>query len=233
MYHNNGCCTPPVRHNHDCSCKDGMLCALDWFFQDFLLKPTDNNCITTLYYYPQLPSLLPVPPAIDPTIVPNLIYNIPYLTSDIVPVYTDECCAVGVPYQGDITYLNICKLNGFEFTLKDTCKLQKESDIQSRFSKIKFCSPSSNCCKNGILESLLKARDFLLQDETGLSSVILSNYSNSFRIKNILAINSDTVWAKIDTVDALLNPITKYYVISICELIGITLDKITITQPSP
>ena len=30
MY-NNGCCTPPSPRRDNCCCKDGIICAIDWF----------------------------------------------------------------------------------------------------------------------------------------------------------------------------------------------------------
>lgn len=228
MSYNNGCCPTTPPKNNDCSCKDGMLCALDWFFQDFLLRQTDNNSINALFYYPKLNDLMPIPPNTQNIQIPNLIFYIPYLTSDIVPVYINEYTK-GEPYTGNITYLNICKLNGFFFTFKDSAnKSQKENDIITRFSKLAYCK-NNTCCKNGVIESLLRARDFLLQDETGEYIVLLSNSTNSFRINNIIAINSDTVWAKYTFVSD--QPITYYYVLSICDLSGITLVKTPIPEP--
>lgn len=215
MYQNS-CCPPPTHKKDDCCCKDGMLCALDWFYQDFLVKPTGNNCIEpgTLKYYPILPEL-PGPIAIS-----NTIYNIPYITPDIVPVYIEN---LGEPYDGDITYLNICKLHGFEFELKDAaCETIKEADITSKFSKIRYTSSNGCCCKNGTLEYLLKARDFLL-NPPATNLVILSTPANSFAVTQILAINSDAIWAK--NVVTTPSAKTTYYVLSLCEIIGITLDK--------
>ena len=213
----NNDCFYPFNKAIPCSCKDGMLCALDWFFQDFLLKPSGNNKIESLFYYPKFPT------------VSNTIYNIPYLTNDIVPVYIDPYNTNNpgddkTAYNGDIAYLNICKLDGFKFTLKPD-KTSVESDIQTRFSKIKYCQPSANCCKNGILESLLKARDFLESPY----SVTISNNSGDFVITSILAVNSDTVWAKFNgEVDG--EVVVCYYVFSNCEIIGITLDKVVVDE---
>ena len=135
MY-NNGCCTPPSPRRDNCCCKDGIICALDWFFQDFLLK--ENRCIKTgsLMYYPRLSPVQVLPLTnINPTLEPisNIIYNIPFITQEIVPVYITE--QKSGSYIGDITYLNICKLHGFQFELNGDCKSSKESDIISRFSK--------------------------------------------------------------------------------------------------
>ena len=230
MY-NNGCCTPPSPRRENCCCKDGIICALDWFFQDFLLK--ENTCIKTgsLMYYPRLSPVQVLPQQnINPTQEPisNIIYNIPFITQEIVPVYITE--QKSGSYIGDITYLNICKLHGFQFELNDDCKRSKESDIISRFSKIKYSSPNNCCCKNGILEFLLKARDFLTNPCSdpvdSNASVILSTSDNSFRITQILAINSDTVWAKNEIPKLGSSPAkTIYYVLSLCEIIGITLDR--------
>ncbi len=218
MYQKSGCCMLPNNKKDDCCCKDGILCALDWFFQDFLVKPTNRNCIETgtLKYYPKLQDLSTSP-------ISNIIYNIPYITTDIVPIYIDSY--IVEPYTGDISYLNICKLYGFEFQISSTCTVMKEADITSRFCKIHYSSSNGCCCKNGTLEYLLKARDFLLNLPT-TNSVILSTPANSFRVTKILAINSDTVWAKNIVIDPITgDPTTIYYVLSLCELIGITLSK--------
>lgn len=229
MY-NNGCCTPPSSRKDNCCCKDGIICALDWFFQDFLLK--EKTCIKTgsLMYYPKASSVQVSPQSTNPTLQPisNIIYNIPFITQEVVPVYTSQ--QKSGPYVGDITYLNICKLHGFQFELNGNCKSSKESEITSRFSKIKYISPNNCCCKNGILEFLLKARDFLTNpcsEPVGSGdSVILSTSSNSFRVTQILAINPDTVWAKNEIPKSDYNPAkTIYYVLSLCEVIGITLDR--------
>lgn len=228
MYQNGGCCIPQsVNKKDDCCCKNGILCALDWFYQDFLLK--GQKCIIDLKYYPTLQNFnqFITGTKVNKSI-PNTIYNIPYITQDIIPIYTTT--PVDEPYKGDITYLNICKIEGFEFKINSTnCSaISKESDIASRFSKISYSSPCGCCCKNGTLEYLLKAKDFLLNLSTGtINSVVLSTQTNSFEVTQIIAINSETVWAKnTKTLDNNNLPITTYYILSLCELIGITLNRI-------
>ena len=225
MYQNSGCCTPPNRKQDNCNCKDGILCALDWFYQDCLLS--GNACLKDIKYYPQLPSIYDF--NVDEPIS-NTIYNIPYITQDIVPIYTST--PISEPYTGNITYLNVCKIDGFEFKIRDGCSATRiESDICIRFSKISFCSPSSNCCKNGTMEFLLKAKDFLLNlPTTATQYVTLSTSTKSYRATQILAINNDTVWFKdtctFDSCDSAFAG-TTYYVLSLCELIGITFNRVS------
>ncbi|MCR8744603.1 hypothetical protein [Romboutsia lituseburensis] len=227
MYQNGGCCTPQSKNiNSECCCKNGILCALDWFYQDFLLK--GQKCIKDLKYYPILPNFnqFITGTEIDKPIS-NIIYNIPYITQDIVPIYTNT--PVDEPYKGNITYLNICKIEGFEFKINSTncTAITKESDIASRFCKISYSSPCGCCCKNGTLEYLLKAKDFLLNVPSGtLDSVVLSTQNNSFEVTQILAVNPDTVWAKNDKTLDNNTPVTTYYVLSLCELIGISLNRV-------
>lgn len=224
MYQNCGCCTPPNRKKDNCSCKDGILCALDWFYQDFLLK--GNGCLTSIKYYPELPSM---PDFTTDEPISNTIYNIPYITQDIVPIYTTTPATE--PYNGNIIYLNICKLDGFEFKVKDNCVASRiESDICLRFSKISYSSINCNCCKNGTMEFLLKAKDFLLNLPTDTAQyVTLSTLTKSYRATQILAINNDTVWFKdtctLDSCDSGFAG-TTYYILSLCELIGITFNRV-------
>lgn len=206
MYQNYGCCTPPYAKKDECCCKDGIICALDFFYQDSLSIP---SCITNLKYYPELP-------AIDGVTIPNTIFQIIYITPDIVVTYPDDT-------KEDTVYLSICKLNGFQFNIDSLEGCQsKEMQIISKFNKIKYVSPNGCCCKSGVLEYLLKARDFLeLNHET--RSVILSTTTNSFRVNYLIAINPETVWGKYVTNG--VNPTTTYYVLSLCEIEGITLDN--------
>lgn len=222
---NNGCCAPPPRRD-DCCCKDGILCALDFFYQDFLLASSSNSCIVSgsLKYYPIAP-----PVSINGTTVqiPNTIYGIPYISQDIVPVY---------PYTGnrdDVNYLSTCKINGFEFKVSsDACATTIESKITYSFNKIRYTSPNSCCCKNGLIEYLLKAKDFLLTPPDQ-NAVYVSVPNKSFTFTQILAINKDTVWGKY--VDPSTTPATTtYYVVSLCEIEGILFDKypyVTNIQP--
>lgn len=223
MY-NNGCCTPPVPIRNDCCCKDGIICALDWFFQDFLSVPSKIEP-ETLKYYPELMG------------ISNIIYGIPYVSPDIVPIYIDEPTGESPtdPYCGDITYLNICEIEGFEFQLSTTLptgvsQTTIESSITTRFSKIKYGSPNACCCKNGLMEYLLKARDFLNNPcvcGTGAStdvSVTISTSDRNYNITDILAINQDTVWAKETTLSD-GETTTVYYVISLCKIIGLTFNR--------
>lgn len=208
MYQNNCCCTPPYNKKDDCCCKDGMLCALDWFYQDFL---STTQCITNVKYYPEIPKF-------NNQSIPNDIKDILYITPDIVPIYTDNT-------KNDLTYLNICKINGFEFQINknnSNCTF-KDSDIINRFNKVRYVSPKSCCCKNGVLEYLLKAREFL-QSPPNVNAVILSTPTNSFKITDILAINPDTVWAKNVTTTPTASTI--YYILSLCEITSITLDSV-------
>lgn len=226
MYQNCGCYTPPNHKKDNCSCKDGMLCALDWFYQDFLLK--GNSCLTSIKYYPELPNFYD---CTQGNTITNTIYNIPYITQDIVPVYTS--IPATEPYTGDITYLNICKLDGFEFKIRNNCDIYKiENDICLRFSKISYSSINCNCCKNGTMEFLLKAKDFLLNLPTDTAQyVTLSTSTKSYRATQILAINNDTIWFKntctseTDSSETTA-PVTTYYVLSLCELIGITFNRV-------
>lgn len=223
MFENNGCCTPPQKKD-DCCCKYGILCALDFFYQDFLVTGTGNNCIATgtLQYYPLLP---PVISGTTQTQIPNTIFGIPYITQDIVPVF---------PYTGDkddITYLNLCKLQAFEFQVNTPCAGSIDSIISLNFSKVRYTSPKSCCCKNGLIEYLLKAKDFLLTPPNN-NVVYISTPSNTFAFTQILAINKDTVWGKNVVVDTTTT--TTYYVVSLCEIVGITFDKYPlITTPQP
>ncbi len=222
MYYNNNCCLPPKPKKDYCSCKEGILCALDWFYQNSI---STSPCIApdTLMYYPVLPTITNDNPT---TPIPNIIKKIPYLTQDVVPVYIDDLPTdPEVPYTGDITYLNLCKIHGFSFQLDSTCSSQKEADISTRFSKFKLGPLDSNCCKNGVIEYLHRANDFLLDPNSLGSTVILSTTSVSFRVTQILAINSDTVWAKY------ANTTITYYVLSICELEGITFDRLPLLIP--
>lgn len=232
MY-NNGCCTPPLPKKDECCCKDGIICALDWFFQDFLSVPSIIEP-KTLKYYPKLESIYSQD-------IPNIIYGIPYISPDIVPIYINEPTGgPTAPYCGDITYLNICEIEGFEFQLKSSLpvgvtKQSIESSISTRFSKIKYCSPNNCCCKNGLIEYLLKGRDFLTNPcpcGTGAStdvSVTISTCKKSYNITNILAINQDTVWAKEDIPSTGTPTKTVYYVISLCKIVGLTFNR---TNPS-
>lgn len=209
MFENNGCCAPPQKKD-DCCCKDGILCALDFFYQDFLVAPTGNNCITngSLKYYPALTNVAPV--------TSNIIYGIPYIAPEIVPVY------ISSSNKDDITYLNICKIHGFEFKLKDGCTSKIETLIRDRFTKIKYCSPKNCCCKNGVIEYLVKGKAFLETPPLG-NAIIISTSTESFKVDKIIAINPDTVWASgITNADSAQ---TTYYVLSICEISGITFDK--------
>ncbi|MEG0181051.1 MAG: hypothetical protein RR657_04110 [Peptostreptococcaceae bacterium] len=211
MNQNNGCCTPPYPKKDDCCCKDGIICALDLFYQDFL---STTQCFKEIKYYPSLPTF-DVGGTIK--IIPNTITDILYITPDIVPIYTDDT-------KEDLTYLNICKINGFEFTIDTTntsCNF-KDTDITNRFNKVRYVSPKSCCCKNGILEYLLKTREFL-QTPPKVNAAIISTSTNSFKITDILAINPDTLWAKNVITDPTAS--TTYYVLSLCEITGITLDK--------
>ena len=226
MY-NNGCCTPPIPRRDDCCCKGGIVCALDWFFQDFLSIPPIIQK-GTLKYYPQLPDIYTQG-------ISNIIYGIPYISPDIVPVYISEPTGTPKdPYCGDITYLNICEIEGFEFQLELPTGVTRpsiESSISSRFSKIKYCSPNSCCCKNGLMEYLLKARDFLTNPcpcGTVVStdvSVTISTCKKSYNVTDILAINQDVVWAKEDIPSTGTPTQTVYYVISLCKIIGLTFNR--------
>lgn len=221
MY-NNGCCTPPIQRRDDCCCKDGIICALDWFFQDFLSVPPIIKS-GTLKYYPELVN------------VANIIYGIPYISPDIAPIYINEPTGAPTdPYCGDITYLNICEIEGFEFELElpvGVARTTIESNITTRFSKIKYCAPNNCCCKNGLMEYLLKARDFLANPcpcGTGAStdvSVTISTCKKSYNVTDILAINQDTVWAKEDIPSTGTPTQTIYYVISLCKIIGLTFNR--------
>lgn len=224
MFENNGCCTPPPKRD-DCCCKDGILCALDFFYQDFLAASASSNCIKSesLKYYPILP---PVKVDTLQIIIPNTIYGIPYIAPDIVPVF---------PYpsnRDDISYLNTCKINAFEFQVDNSTRPCTDMDnkITYTFSKIRYTSPKSCCCKNGLIEYLLKAKDFLLPYTNG-NAVYISTPDNTFTFTQILAINKDTVWGKNVVLDD--NPTTIYYVISLCEIIGITFDKYPLITSQP
>ncbi len=100
------------------------------------------------------------------------------------------------------------------------------------YSKIKYCSPGSSCCKNGLMEILLKARDYLKnpcicgEGATTDVSVTISTCKMSYNITEILAINPDTVWAKefIPATDEEEDK-TIYYVISLCKIVGITFNR--------
>lgn len=214
---NDECCIPPTPRKEERCCKDGIICALDYFYQDFL-STTQTIEAGSLSYYPKLED------------VSNIIYNIPYITPDIVPVYITEITNLKDSYCGDITNLNICGIEGFQFQFtENVVKTIKEADITTRFSRVRYVSPKNCCCKNGLIEHLLKARDFLINPDicngqTLTGSVILSTVTNSFTVSGILAINTDTVWAKYDVPNSSPQQ-TIYYVISLCKLLGITFHK--------
>lgn len=220
MY-NNGCCIPPSPKRDDCCCKDGIICALDWFFQDFL---STSSIIKeeTLKYYPVLVENK------------NTIYGIPYISPDIVPVYIQEPTGTPTdPYCGDITYLNICEIEGFEFELKDeVVSSMIDNNITTRFSKIKYSSPNKCCCKNGLMEYLLKGRDYLNNPCTCGEvistdvSITISTCKKNYNVTDILAINSDTVWAK-ENIPSTGEPTqTIYYIISLCKIVGLTFNRV-------
>ena len=208
----NGCgCIPPKPSKNDCCCKDGILCVIDWLYKDFLVKPTGGNCIEsgTLKYYPVLKKA-----GGSDENIPNVIYNIPYPTPDVLPIYIKE--SEEPPYDGNKTFLSVCKINAFEFKFKsEACEIQKDREINTLFSKIKCVSPKSCCCTNGLVEYLFRARDFL--DQNIDAHVVLSTEKESFRGNKFVAINSETVWLK----NTEATPST-YYVVSLCELVGIT-----------
>lgn len=209
MYSNNCCCTPPPRRDY-CSCKEGIACALDWFYQDLLSSGSSSIVSGSLKYYPKL------------TDIKNTIYAIPFISPDIVPVYIDSTD----PTTSNLSYLSLCQLSGFEFQLNDTYKIAKENDIISRFSKICYTSPDS-CCKTGLMEYLLKTKQFLTDNvATNPIAIISVNSNQNFTVDTILAINKDTVWAKRTVTTPSVS--TTYYIISLCEIIGITLNKTSV-----
>lgn len=217
MYQNHGCCTPPYSKKDDCCCKDGIICALDWISRKMIEQSTgtnNNGCISELYYYPVLPQ-------IDETDISNEIGKIIYITPDIL-----VATLKGGRLNGDTIYLNLCELTALEFRLSENCNENIDVEIQSRFNKIKYVSPKSCCCKNGVLEYLLNARNALPSTTgttTNISGVIISTNDNSFVVYEILAINPDTVWAKGRVVIDADTTIDTYYVISLCDIVGIIL----------
>lgn len=229
MY-NYGCYVPPIPPRDDCCCKEGITCALDWFFQDFL-STTPKIAEGSLQYFPVLG------PSDNP--LSNIIYGIPYISPDIVPTYvTPPAGGAAAPYCGDITYLNICEIEGFSFQLNpdNQNSATTANEIQTRFSKIKYVSPSICCCKNGLMEYLLKAKDFLTnpcicQEGQGSDvSVTIYTCKNSYTATSILAINPDTVW--VQNVVSGETPTTTYYVISLCKIVGIKFNRTTVTPPA-